>query len=198
MTKHEARKIMIQKRKAMSSRERRCRNEAIAERLFQLECWQQISWFYPYVSYGTEVDTHAMICHALELPAHGGRLRVAVPRVQGREMDFYEITSMEDLEPGYQGIPEPRLSCPRVEAVEGIMLLPGLAFDRNRNRVGYGGGYYDRYLERYSNEKLLTVAVAYDFQIVDVIEAQEHDRKPQMIITERGEIVWNTINHGRD
>ena len=63
------------------------------------------------------------------------------------------------------------------------MLLPGLAFDWDRNRVGYGGGYYDRYLNRYDNTGLLTVAVAYDFQVVEKIEAQEHDRRPQMIIT---------------
>lgn len=183
MTKQEARTIMKQKRSAMDSLERRRQNEAIADRLFQLENWKELKWFYPYVSYGTEVDTIAIIRHVLAHPVRGRRLRVAVPRVQGRNMDFYEITSMEELEPGYQGILEPGKTCPRVEAAEGLMLLPGLAFDRDRNRVGYGGGYYDRYLKSHANKGLLTVAVAYDFQMVDKIEAQEHDKKPQIIIT---------------
>lgn len=183
MTKQEARKMMKQKRSAMSSGERKKQNEAIAKRLFDLKCWSQIKWFYPFVSHGTEVDTLAMIRFVLENTVQGHRVHVAVPRVQGRNMDFYEITSMEELEPGYQGILEPVSFCPRVEATEGLMLLPGLAFDKNKNRVGYGGGYYDRYLERYGNKNLLTAAVAYDFQVVERIEAQEHDIRPQIVIT---------------
>lgn len=182
MTKQEAREMMSRKREAMESGERLRQDREIAERVFQLEYWGEVNWFYPYVSYGTEVDTIAMLRYVLEHPVQGRRLHVAVPRVRGREMEFYEITSMEELEPGYHGILEPEQSCQKVEATEGIMLLPGLAFDQQGNRVGYGGGYYDRYLERYDNERLLTVAVAYDFQIVDRIEMQEYDRRPQLMI----------------
>ena len=63
------------------------------------------------------------------------------------------------------------------------MLLPGLAFDREGHRVGYGGGYYDRYLARLGGTSLHLYAVAYDFQIVDQIEAEEHDISPHRIIT---------------
>ena len=183
MTKQEARELMKKKRKDMDSGERRRQDQEIAKKLLGLDCWQKVSWFFPFVSYGTEVDTISVLRHALEFPVGGKKLHVAVPRVRGQEMDFFEITSMEELEPGNYGILEPKQFCPRVEAEEGVMLLPGLAFDWNRSRVGYGGGYYDRYLGRYGNEKLLTVAVAYDFQVVDMIEVEEHDRRPQEIIT---------------
>ena len=90
---------------------------------------------------------------------------------------------MTDLQPGYQGILEPAEYCPKVEATEGMMLSPGLAFDREGHRVGYGGGYYDRYLARFEGSSLHLYAVAYDFQIVDQIEAEEHDISPHRIIT---------------
>lgn len=184
MTKQEAREWMKQKRSAMSPKERQRQNEAIVKKLFASDIWQQIDWFYPFVSYGTEVDTIPIIRQAFALDREGRNpVRVAVPRVHGREMDFYEIHSLDDLEPGYHGILEPKKNCQKVEAREGLMLLPGLAFDQNRNRVGYGGGYYDRYLDRHGSERLLTWAVAYDFQVVDVIEMQEHDVRPQKIIT---------------
>lgn len=188
MTKQEARVMMKQKRSVMSEEERRRQEQAVAQRLFTLREWSQVEWFYPFVSYGTELDTLNILKQVLQHPISGRMLRVAVPRVEGREMDFYEIHSMEDLEPGYQGILEPKADCPEVEAREGFMLLPGLAFDREGNRVGYGGGYYDRYLERYGSERLLTVAVAFDYQVVDHIEGEVHDIRPQIILTSQGEM----------
>lgn len=198
MTKQEARETMKQRRGCMDSRERQRQEEEIAGKLFALEYWQQGEWFFPYVSFGTEVDTISIIRHALEIPVCGRKLRVAVPRVAGREMDFYEITSMHDLEPGYHGIPEPGLSCPRVEAEQGLMLLPGLAFDKKGNRVGYGGGYYDRYLARHGNERLLTVAAAYDYQVVDAIAAQEHDIRPRMILTGSRQMLCSQNKHAQN
>lgn len=182
MTKQNARERMKVKRASLSEAERARKNQAIRQKLFALEEWKTVRWFYPFVSYGTEVDTVSMIQYVFQQSAWEHRIRVAVPRVQGEQMDFYEITSLGDLKPGYHGILEPSRFCPRVEAREGLMLLPGLAFDWHHNRVGYGGGYYDRYLEQYGGQQLLTVAVAYDFQIVDSIEAQEHDIRPQKII----------------
>ncbi len=183
MTKQEARNFMKQKRSELSEAERKYQNAAIAKNLFDSGIFETIEWFYPFVSYGTEVDTIAIIRQLFETNQSKNRVRIAVPKVQGRDMEFYEIGSMEDLEPGYQGILEPKDSCSLVEAKEGLMLLPGLAFDRQGNRVGYGGGYYDRYLQKYGNERLFTWAVAYDFQIVDQIECKEFDIRPQKIIT---------------
>lgn len=181
MTKQEARERMKILRKGLSVEERERKNQTIEKFLLNFLAEQRKSWFFPFVSYGTEVDTLGIIKKLLEK----GSMRLAVPRVEGRNMDFFEIISMQDLQPGYQGIPEPVTST-RVMAEEGVMLLPGLAFDQEKNRVGYGGGFYDRYLEKCNSGQLITVAVAYDFQIVDKITAEEFDRRPQWIITDKG------------
>ena len=181
MTKQEAREQMKVLRKELSKEEREKKNQAIREHLLAFMAGQKKTCFFPFVSYSTEVDTLELIRIVLE----EGKMQVAVPRVEGKDMDFYVIRSMEELQPGYQGIPEP-VTKECIQAADGIMLLPGLAFDRAKNRVGYGGGFYDRYLEKYDSANLITVAVAYDFQVVDAITAEEFDHRPQWIITNNG------------
>jgi len=181
MTKQEAREKMKILRRELSETEREKRNKAIAQHLFLFPAMQQATCFFPFVSYGTEVDTRDIIKKVLA----EGRLKTAVPKVEGTEMAFYQITALEQLKTGYQGIPEPEAG-QSIPATEGVMLIPGLAFDRRKNRVGYGGGYYDRYLEKQSSKEIVTIALAYEFQILDRIETEEFDRKPQWIITENG------------
>lgn len=183
MTKEEARKQMRRLRRDMTDPDRSRQNESIRRQILADPVWSEVTWFYPFVSYGTEVDTTMLIREVLAHPVQGRNINVAVPRVNGKDMDFYQIHSMEDLCPGYQGILEPVPHCLRVEAREGLMLLPGLAFDRKGHRVGYGGGYYDRYLAKYRTGKLHLYAVAYDFQIVEDIEGEAHDIAPDRIIT---------------
>lgn len=107
-----------------------------------------------YVSFGPEVDTRALIAALLE----EGR-RVAVPLVnrKAHKMGFHEIFSLDDLEPGTMGILEPanpghELTVP--ELVRTVCLVPGLVFDGDGHRVGYGGGYYDRFLWFYPGDKI--------------------------------------------
>ena len=147
MTKQEARERMKQHRKNLSAWEREEKSRCIFKYLMEMEIMQQQKFFFPFVSYGTEVDTIQIIGQVLK----EGKMKVAVPRVNREiegEMDFFVIRSMDALSRGYQGILEPAAQ-ERIEPSEGVMLMPGLAFDRKKNRAGYGGGYYDRYLERY-------------------------------------------------
>lgn len=184
MTKQEAREQMKEYRRQISKEERERKNQLICMNLMGLEVMRQKDCFFPFVSYGTEVDT----IHIIEQVLKEGRMKVAVPRVNQKavgEMDFFAISSLDELSKGYQGILEP-VTQERIEAPEGVMLLPGLAFDRQKNRAGYGGGYYDRYLERYNKEALVTVALAFGFQIVDNLETGCHDIRPDWIVTEQG------------
>lgn len=137
---------------------------------------------YIYVSYGTEADTTYLIEKLLQQQEH----KVAVPRVNGKEMDFYRIKEMSDLKPGFNGIPEPVSGQP-VKECNGIMFMPGLVFDKCHGRIGYGGGYYDRYLYRHKNDNIFKVAIAYDFQVLktEQIVMEAHDIKPDIIITEK-------------
>lgn len=180
MTKREARERMRQLRREISGEERERRNQELQKHFREFMDRYPGGWLFPFVSYGTEADTIQIIREVLT----EGKRRVAVPRVEGREMEFYAITSMKELKPGYQGILEP-VTTQCIPAADGILLLPGLAFDREKNRVGYGGGYYDRYLARCDGKGLVTAALTYDFQVADRIEAEEFDWKPQWIITDK-------------
>ena len=137
---------------------------------------------YIYVSYGTEADTTFLIEKLLQQQQH----MVAVPRVNGKEMDFYRIREMADLKPGFNGIPEP-VTGQLITKCNGIMFMPGLVFDKNHGRIGYGGGDYDRYLSRHKDDNIFKVAIAYDFQVLETekIIMETHDIKPDIIITEK-------------
>lgn len=72
------------------------------------------------------------------------------------------------------------------ENILDLIIMPGVAFDENKNRIGFGGGYYDRFLLKFDKNKIpLTIAVCYDFQVIDYIPAENHDQKPDFIITEK-------------
>lgn len=107
---------------------------------------------------------------------------VLVPKVYGRDMKFHRITALSELKPGKYGILEPD-NTDICEPKQGLMIMPGLAFDKEHHRAGYGGGFYDRYLEQHP--AFYKAAVAFSFQIVDHIETERYDLKPDCIITEQ-------------
>lgn len=180
MTKEEARKEAKAIRQQMDITLRRQKDREIQKRLYSLPLWKESDWIFSFISYGTEVDTIEMIQQVLK----EGSKHIAVPKVTAKgEMHFFEITSLEQLCPGYKGILEPE-NAEKVSAKEGIMLMPGLAFDYDKNRVGYGGGYYDRYLEKHDNEKMHTIALCYQEQVFSKIDAKQFDYKPKWILTD--------------
>ena len=105
-----------------------------------------------------------------------------MPKVYGRDMKFHRITTLSELKPGKYGILEPD-NTDICEPEQGLMIMPGLAFDKEHHRAGYGGGFYDRYLEQHP--AFYKAAVAFSFQIVDHIETESYDLKPDCIITEQ-------------
>ncbi len=134
-----------------------------------------------YVNYNQEVITRYLIEEAWKREK-----QVAVPRCIGNEMHFFPITDFDQLRPGTMGIPEP-FEGEAVSWEEALMIMPGVAFDTDRHRIGYGGGYYDRYLEKHPG--LTTVAVCYAFQILAEVPAGPLDVVPSRIVTEQGIIV---------
>ncbi len=178
MDKITARQMIRKKKRQMSLEEIEEKSKRIIERLIASEVYQKATTLYCYVSYNQEVMTKPLIRHALEAGKN-----VAVPKVNGKDMEFIYLQSLEELRSGYQGIEEPtgfKIAC----ANSVLMLMPGLAFDRKGNRVGYGGGFYDRYLEQYREFNFTKLALAFDFQIMDSLEIEECDKQVDMIITE--------------
>ncbi len=178
-------KVMIRKRikavrNAMDRDDCIYRSKLICDRLACLEDYRNAQNICAYISKGNEVDTRLIIDKAWS----DGK-RVFVPKVYGKDMHFIQIDSYKDLRTGNFGILEPE-SDDHTEISSGLMFMPGVAFDRQRNRIGFGGGYYDRYLAAHG--QLVTVALAYDCQIVDSIDSEQTDIKPHIIVTESGVI----------
>lgn len=130
-----------------------------------------------YMPTGNEIDTSAIIQYCLE-----NQKRVAAPRIEGDTMEFYYFQSIVDLKQGAYDIWEPT-GTERVTDEESVVIMPGVAFDLDCNRIGYGKGYYDKYLSKHPNMK--KIALAYEFQIVGKIKREIHDIRPEMIVTER-------------
>lgn len=133
-----------------------------------------------YVSFKNEVGTHKIIIDALKR----GKT-VCVPKVISKKegMRAIIIKSFSDLKEGKFGILEPEKEEPFVNPQDiDLCIVPGLAFDLNGGRLGYGGGFYDRFLSKASS-KTFKLALAYDFQVINEVPTKEHDIKIDRIIT---------------
>lgn len=184
-TKKEIREQYRRIREALPPEKRKSADEMIAKRLFDCAFYQNARFIYCYASLKDEAGTIMIIEEALR----NGK-RVALPRVRGkRRMEFCFIKSPADLKPGFMGIKEPGPWCPKAPAPfkESLVLTPGIAFDRNGTRAGYGGGYYDTYLEGHA--ECIKAALAYSVQIAPEIPAAPADIKVDMIVTEKELII---------
>ncbi|HBN57296.1 MAG TPA: hypothetical protein DD414_11015, partial [Lachnospiraceae bacterium] len=150
----------------------------IVERFTGLDAYQEAKILLAYVDAKREVETRLLMQQAWR-----DHKKVAAPRVDGDGiMHYYYVDTLDDLESGSFGIMEPKESCPLCETEEGLLLMPGVAFDEHCHRVGYGGGYYDRYLEKHPG--LIHIALAFEFQVFPEVPFEEHDILPECIITE--------------
>lgn len=177
MTKSRARELVKAQKQNMTTREIAEKSSRILKTLTTLTVFQNADTVLTYVNYNQEVETLPLIAHCLQI----GKT-VLVPKVYGKLMQFHQITSVSELKPGKYGILEPDNE-QIVTPDTGFMVMPGLAFDRLHNRAGYGGGFYDKYLAE--NPGIYKAAVAFAFQIMDYIETEPHDLKPDVIVTEQ-------------
>ena len=180
------RKETLAKRDRLSETERLQYSRQILKKVTALPEYQTADWILAYASFRSEVDTKELINRAL-----ADRKRVLLPKVEGSEMRFWEIHSREELKEGFHGIMEPEpdeMQIPGQDMFRGqkvMMWMPGAAFDAKRNRIGYGGGYYDRYLAGMPECELCTTALGFSCQIIEEIPVQRHDIAPDLVITER-------------
>ncbi len=178
--KDKIRKEVLDARFRLTGEERRARSAGIEARLFSLPEFRAASTIMFFASFQSEVDTHHMIRRAL---AEGKR--VVLPKVKGKELALFEISNFDkDVSPGAWGIPEPDGPGARRTALAeiGIIVVPGAAFDERGNRIGYGAGFYDKLLASFSG---MTVAIAFDLQVVPNVPADPHDVPVKKIVTER-------------
>ncbi len=183
MTKNEIRSQMKAIRNQLPAHLRNEYNQRIHERLYGLKEFKACDAVFTYVSFGSEVDTTEIIDKAF-----GMNKKVYIPRVEKDDLNFYRIDSCDNLVRSKFGIFEPDTAIHQkyisdVSDDKKLMLLPGLAFDKAGNRVGYGAGYYDRYLGRYPHNEWIKIALAYDFQIMEQLTADGYDIPADYIVT---------------
>ena len=156
------------KKLAMTDAQVEQTSAALAQQLFAHPAYQQTKNLFAYISYNQEVRTLPI----LEQAQKDGK-RIAVPKVLNDTMIFLWLDDLTAVEPGYKGIPEPPYDGPEAIDEEALMLMPGLAFDPSGKRCGYGGGFYDRYLQLHPGHPKL--ALCYDFQMFDRLQTDTHD-----------------------
>ena len=178
MTKEEVRSKIREKKRKLTKDDIISASESALQYLISLPEYKDADEIYTYISYNQEICTLEFVKKAL----FDGK-KVAVPLVEGAEIEFYYITSLEELKPGYQGIPEPSTLNRAALKDKTLMLMPGLAFSKDGKRIGYGGGYYDRYLCRYKDCNIYRCGFAYEFQIYDDLKTEEYDQKIDVIVT---------------
>lgn len=185
--KKQIRRQIFARRKEATDEEIMAMSRNVFDRIRAMDCYREAKRVFAYMGYNHEVMTDEFIraCWA------DGK-QVAVPKVNGKVMNFYEITNFNQVAPGCKGILEPADNSAEGYRIEehladdwddALFIVPGVAFDVERDRCGYGGGYYDKYQEIHRNHH--TIAVCFEFQIVDKVPTTEFDIKPQVLVTER-------------
>ena len=175
MNKKELRSIVRNQKRAMTEEMIRQKSECLARQLLEIPEYRNARSIYGYLPYNQEVRTVPMLAQALR----EGK-RVAVPKCYGEEMRFIWLEDLSQVAKGYAGIPEPIADGPVADDETALVLMPGLAFDRAGRRIGYGGGFYDRFLAREENHP--TVALCYDFQIFDSLDTEEFDIPVDLVL----------------
>ena len=179
MTKARLRKRMLRLRRALPSDEVKRRSEAVLSHLLSHPIYKNSRTVHTYISVDEEVDTWPLISRALD----DGK-RVVVPVVSGDEdMVHCEVDSRSEFVKGRFGLWEPKHRR-EVDVKElDLVVVPGVAFDRRGYRLGFGRGYYDRFLSQVSAPK---VGLAFDFQVVPCIPEDPHDERVDYLATEEG------------
>lgn len=180
--RQQQRRQVLARRDALAPAERSRKSKQVLDRLWQLAEMTSTATLFVYVNFRSEVETLPLIRHSL---ARGIRVAVPLTDVKGGRLIPYAITDPDrDLQPGYCSIPEPVAGLAAVDpATIDTVILPGSVFDKQGGRLGYGGGYYDRFL---CNEapQALRIGIAFELQLVEHVEVLPHDERLHILVTE--------------
>lgn len=189
MQKDEIRNTILQKRLQMNEKSVLDLSKSIQEEIIKSKFWPQKGRIGLYSPVKNEVHTHLLFQRALE-----SGLRVYFPRVE-QGIQYYEVNGPDDLVRGSWSIPEPQMSCEPMPAEQtfDLLIVPGVAFTKDGFRVGYGRGFYDRFISGLS-ARVPVLALAYDFQIVDQIPSDEWDQPIHGVVSEKRWLIRESID----
>ena len=175
MDKKELRRAIREQKRAMTEEMIVSAGERLAEKFYACPQYAAARTIYGYLPYNQEVRTVPMLQRALQ----DGK-KVAVPKVYADEMRFIYMEDLSLVEKSDMGIPEPVADEPVADDPTALVLMPGLAFTEKGDRMGYGGGFYDKFLAQEPNHP--TVALCYAFQMVEELPTQEHDIPVDLVL----------------
>ena len=180
-SKADIREFVLKKRNFISARQRRQKSSAIDKKLFSMPAFRKAKTVFTYISFRSEVSTRGIIKKCLSL---GKKVAVPVADMKLGKIIPVQFESFSSLKKSRFGVPEPALeNSIKIPASKiDFIVVPGVAFDTSRNRIGYGKGFYDRFLSRHG--KIPNAAIAFEAQLLSSVPAGSADMKVRKIITE--------------
>lgn len=180
--KREIRKKYKTARHQMEQRQVSALSQEICKHIIESSIFQSAGHIFAYYPLGNEADVRPVVKAAWRMGKH-----VAFPKVFGDVMRYFEISDFSQLHPGTFGVMEPEETCP-VDWNHALVLTPGVAFDQKGNRMGFGKGYYDKYLAKFP--ECITIGVSYGLQLAEQIPVEVTDIPLDYMVTETG--MWKT------
>ena len=168
LSKQEYRAFIRAHKQKMTLEDISMRSTLLCRQVLDTDAYRKSKTIYGYLPFNQEVDLTILLQQALS----DGK-QIALPKCRGKHMDFILISDLTRIQRSSFGSPEPVDDVPLAADETALVIVPGLVFDRKGYRIGYGGGYYDRFLSREPNHP--TVSLCYDFQIVDRLHPDPHD-----------------------
>lgn len=183
VNKKEVRKLHLKTRNKISMDTKGLYDKSICEQILKMEAYINADKVFVYYPLGSEIDILPLVREGLS----EGRVFCFPKTLNSIDMEFLRINSLDDFQEGRFHVFEPITEIVCQPTTKSFMLIPGLAFDKANNRIGYGAGYYDRYLERCNRlkQKPLTIGVFYSWQEIDQVPIHEGDIPLDCIINER-------------
>ena len=188
-SKAEIRSSALRRRDALPPSVRQDYGRTILNRILAMDVFRGSQTVMAYSSFGSEIDMLPLLLAVL-----GSGKTLLLPKVKRAVggLEVYEVRNIEsDLRVGPWGIlePSPEICACRAPSGQELILVPGVAFDRQGGRIGYGRGYYDKLLASCSavNHFPRTIAAAFEVQVVDAVPMEPHDVRIDMLVTEAGQ-----------
>jgi len=175
--KKEIRNKIIKKRISLCKEDVLFKSNFILKNLFKIDMMQKAQKIGIYFSIDNEVSTKKIIKYLLSQ-----KKEIFLPKINGNNLEFKKIEGFKDIKKGKFKIQEPKINCQKIELKDlDLLIVPCVAVDEKGNRIGRGGGFYDKAI----NNKINTICLAYEFQVLNKICADKYDKKVDIIITEK-------------
>lgn len=188
MIKKSIRSLILDKKSKLGRKDHELFSNIITEKILGSYLYKKSNTIMTFISFSNEVNTHNLIKESI---SNKKRIIVPITFPKTKEIRPSEISNFDELEIGFYNILTPKKEFVRlINPMEiELTIVPGLAFDRNGYRIGYGGGYYDRFLSLYPD--IIKIGIAFDLQIVDSLPREEFDIPVDFIVTEKEIIKCN-------